>query len=376
MNNENTTAADNQPQFYQLKIISKKQLTHDSFALEIDIPKELRQEFTYESGQYVTIRYNFDNKEVTNDYSFTTAPFEKKIALAIKINPGESSTDYLYKNYNIGDLITVSQPNGRFFFPIRPNEKRTILGFASGIGITPIISHLKNILHNEKFTRFFLFYGNKSHDDIIFKSELEALVEKYSDRLQVYYFFSREQQKDLFFQGRLDEKKVKLIINQILHLDEDDEESTIWDATDKVLICGPGEMIKSIANACYNHGILKKNIHFELFQSFNDDIYPREKEFPLIEDIVVKIKYNRQIHNEIHLKNNERKILQQLLDLGYNLPYSCKSGVCGSCICNLKLGEVEMEENEYLTDKEVTQGKILPCSAIAMSKELFLDFDQ
>ena len=61
--------------------------------------------------------------------------------------------------------------------------------------------------------------------------------------------------------------------------------------------------------------------------------------------------------------------------MGYNVPYSCKSGVCGSCICKLKVGEVEMEENEYLTDNEVSEGKILPCVATVMSKTLSLDFD-
>jgi ring-1,2-phenylacetyl-CoA epoxidase subunit PaaE len=43
-----------------------------------------------------------------------------------------------------------------------------------------------------------------------------------------------------FSMAELDEKKLHLIINQILHLDDTDEESTIWDAVDEVLICGKG----------------------------------------------------------------------------------------------------------------------------------------
>lgn len=375
MNNDNPTAIVNQPQYYRLKISQKKILVNNSFVLEFEVPDHLKPEFQFQSGQYVTLKYIDNDTEITDDYSLTTAPFENKLAVAIKINSDKSPTKTLLENYNIGDEISVSTPTGRFFFPERPNEKRTIIAFAAGIGITPIISHIKNLLHEEKLTRIFLFYGNKNHKDIIFKDELHALIEEYSDRFQVYYFISQEKINNLLFQGRIDEKKVQLIINQILHLDEEDEESTIWDSTDKILICGPGEMIKSVANACYNNGILKKNIHFELFQSFNDDIYPQEKEFPLIENVLVKIKSNHLTTENILLKNNERKILQQLLDLGYNLPYSCKSGVCGSCICKLQTGKVEMEENEYLTENELQQGKILPCSAIAMSKELFLDFD-
>jgi ring-1,2-phenylacetyl-CoA epoxidase subunit PaaE len=34
-----------------------------------------------------------------------------------------------------------------------------------------------------------------------------------------------------------------------------------------------------------------------------------------------------------------------------------------------------MTEDEYLTENEKLQGKILPCVSIAMSKDVYLDFD-
>ena len=176
------------------------------------------------------------------------------------------------------------------------------------------------------------------------------------------------------FEGRLNEKKVALIINQILLLDDTDEESTIWDAVDEVLICGKGEMIKSVANACYHHGIPKRNIHFELFEEFNEDIYPVEKDFPLIEDIEVDFKL---LHHQYSskLKNNKVRLLQQLLIQGFPVPYSCKSGICGSCECVLEEGEVELLENEYLTEKEEKAGKILACMSVVLSKNIKVNFD-
>ncbi|WP_300670586.1 ferredoxin--NADP reductase [Soonwooa sp.] len=372
---EQIFAVGNQPQFYRLKLVKKIDLTKDSFLLGFEIPQELKSVFAYKSGQYVGLKFNINELEKINDYSITTAPEEENFEVAIKISSPESSANAIYQNYNVGDEMSVSTPQGRFSLILKPDEKRSILAFAAGIGITPIFSQIKNLLHHEPSTRIFLFYSNKTQQDVIFKSELDKLEQDYSDRFFVHYFFSRERINNLLFEGRFDDKKVGLIINQILHLDVEDEESTIWDATDKVVICGPGEMIKSVANACYNRGIPKRDIHFELFQSFNEDIYPQEKAFPLVENIKVKIKYNHLIEEDIILKNNKGKILQQLLGLGINVPYSCKSGVCGSCLCKLKNGEVEMEENEYLTDRELAESKILPCSAIAMSQDLFLDFD-
>ncbi|MCT2409095.1 ferredoxin--NADP reductase [Chryseobacterium antibioticum] len=361
-------------QFHPLKVTKKEQLTKNTFSLEFDIPGNLQENFKFEAGQYVSIKFMANGEEVINDYSMTSAPYEKKICLGIKVNSSKGATSELFRNYKVGDELMVGEPSGRFTLVSKPSEFRTIVAFAAGIGITPILSHFKNILHTEPRTRLFLFFGNKSSEELIYREQLDHLAKTWGERLQIFYFFSQEKTADQFFFGRLDEKKLNLIINQILHLDDTDEESTIWDAVDEVLICGKGEMIKSLANACYHHGIPKKNIHFELFEEYNDDIYPVEKEFPLIEDVEVAFKIFGKAY-ETHLPDNREKILQQLLIQKFPVPYSCKSGICGSCECYLEEGEVELLENEYLTEKEEAQGKILACMSIVKSKKIKLNFD-
>lgn len=361
-------------QFHWLKIAKKVELTKNTFSLEFEISENLKANFKFEAGQFVSLKFQSHGEDVINDYSMTSAPYEKKISLGIKVNSPDGATSELFKNYQVGDEILVSEPSGRFTLVSKPSEFRTIVGFAAGIGITPILSHFKNILHNEPRTRLFLFFGNKSSQDLIYREQLDNLARTCGDRLQIFYFFSREKTANNFFYGRLDEKKLALIINQILHLDDTDEESTIWDAVDDVLICGKGEMIKTLANACYHHGIPKKNIHFELFEEFNDDIYPLEKEFPLIENVEMEFRILGQQY-KTELPTNEEKILQQLLIQKFPVPYSCKSGICGSCECILEEGEVELFENEYLTEKEEERGHILACMSIAKSKKIKLNFD-
>ncbi|MGE8512095.1 MAG: 2Fe-2S iron-sulfur cluster-binding protein [Chryseobacterium culicis] len=361
-------------QFHPLKIAKKEELTKNTFSLEFDIPENLKENFRFEAGQFVSIKFQAYGKEVINDYSMTSAPYEGKICLGIKMNSPEGAASQLFQNYDADDILWVSEPAGRFTLVSKPSEFRTIVAFAAGIGITPILSHFKNILHTEPRTRLFLFFGNKSSEDLVYRDQLDNLARTCGDRLRIFYFFSQEKTGDQFFYGRLDAKKLNLIINQILHLDDTDEESTIWDAVDEVLICGKGEMIKTLANACYHHGIPKKNIHFELFEEFNDDIYPVEKEFPLIEDIEVEFTMLGKKYTT-HLPDNKDKILQQLLIQKFPVPYSCKSGICGSCECSLEEGEVELLENEYLTEREEEQGHILACMSIVKSKKIKLNFD-
>lgn len=361
-------------QFYGLKIAKKEQIGKHVFSLEFVVPEDLREIFRFQSGQYIALKFNYNGAEIINDYSIITAPFEEKITIAIKINREGNTADFLFKNFAEGNVMQISAPQGRFTLASKPHEFRTILGFAGGIGITPIFSHFKNILYTEPRSRLFLFYSVKNQEDIIFENDFEILKSQYGERLQIFYFYSQEKHPVNLFSGRIDHKKLKLIINQILHSDDTDEESTIWDAVDEVLICGKGEMIKSVANACFDNGIPKKNIHFELFESFNEDIYPQEKTYRHVENIKVDFKINRKNYTTT-LADNSAKILQQLLIQQFPVPYSCKSGICGSCICMLESGKVELFENEYLTEKEEAEGKILACMAVPLSKNLRLNFD-
>lgn len=118
----------------------------------------------------------------------------------------------------------------------------------------------------------------------------------------------------------------------------------------------------------------KKNIHFELFEEYNEDIYPQEKEFPLVRDIKVKFRLLGENYETV-LPDNRTRLLQQLLIQKFPVPYSCKSGICGSCECKLVEGEVELLENEYLTEKEEKSGKILACMSVVLSPDIKVDFD-
>ena len=360
--------------FHGLKIAKKELLTKNAFSLELDIPQHLRSVYSYNAGQYVRLRFLHKGEPVERDFSMTSAPYEPFFTLGIRIHEKGSSTQSLFSDYHEGDLLSVSEPMGRFTLESKPHEFRTIVGFAAGIGITPLLSHFKTLLYTESRTRLFLFYSNSHKDSTPYLKELKQLESTYPSRFQLHLFYSRENPGNPLYHSRLNRSRVELIINQVMMLDDTDEESTLWDSVDEVLICGPGEMIREVANACYENGIPKKNIHFELFEAFNEDIFPVEVAFPLVEDIEVEYIYQGK-STLVQLEDNRHKLLQSLSSLHLPVPFSCKSGICGSCICQLEKGEVELLENEYLTPGEEQSGKILPCMAFALSKSIKLNFD-
>jgi ring-1,2-phenylacetyl-CoA epoxidase subunit PaaE len=71
--------------------------------------------------------------------------------------------------------------------------------------------------------------------------------------------------------------------------------------------------------------------------------------------------------------NKDETILQALKKQQISVPYSCESGVCGTCQVNLKLGKVEMKANMVLEEKDVKAGKILCCQAIPKSDKIEIE---
>ena len=75
------------------------------------------------------------------------------------------------------------------------------------------------------------------------------------------------------------------------------------------------------------------------------------------------------------LETEGKSILDAAIDAGVDAPYSCKGGVCTSCMAKLLEGTVKMDANYALTDKEVSNGFILCCQAHPTSENVKLTWD-
>jgi ring-1,2-phenylacetyl-CoA epoxidase subunit PaaE len=182
-----------------------------------------------------------------------SSPFEKEWRVAVKqIENGVFST-YANKVLKIGDKLDVMTPAGNFKVTTGTNKKSYVL-FAAGSGITPVFSIAKTILEDENGD-VTLFYGNKGFHGIIFREELEALKNKYLDRLRVIHIFSRESPGNKIQKGRINKEKCAELYNAFLKNQSIDE----------VFICGPEDMILNIRESLIENGVESSKIHFELF---------------------------------------------------------------------------------------------------------------
>ena len=60
-------------------------------------------------------------------------------------------------------------------------------------------------------------------------------------------------------------------------------------------------------------------------------------------------------------------LLNQALEEGIEIPFSCMSGACTTCKAKLVAGDVEMADHSSLGEDEVAEGWILTCQAMPRS---------
>jgi len=79
---------------------------------------------------------------------------------------------------------------------------------------------------------------------------------------------------------------------------------------------------------------------------------------------------------KIDIQVTDKTILDTLLDLGYDAPYSCHSGACATCMAKVIKGRVEMDACFALSDKEVESGYILSCQSHPLTPVVEITYDE
>jgi len=333
--------------FHNLRVKELKKETAKTVSIGFDIPSNLTSEFQYQAGQYLTLKATINGEEVRRSYSISSFGSEA-LQVSCKMIDGGKMSSYLVNELGVGDRIEVMPPMGNF--TLKSLDQPLVL-FAAGSGVTPIFSILKKVL-TEGTNAVKLFYGNRSEEEVIFKSQIEALKAAYSDRLLVQHFLSSDGE-------RLDAERTQSLVSGM--------------AQANYFVCGPEGMIAAVKDGLEKSNVAAGYINIEYFASPKAEKKAAETVVSgEVNEIIAELDGER--HN-ITLHAGE-SILDAANRIGIDPPFSCQSGVCTTCKCKVLSGEVEMENNFGLGEEEAEEGFILSCISKPISAGVVVSWDE
>lgn len=354
--------------FFPLKVARIERETPDCVSVWLDVPTELTEQFRFKAGQYLPCRAVIDGEEIRKSYSICVPPNDTHLAIAVKeVYEGRFST-YVNRKLKPGDIFEVMPPEGKFTLPENMPEDAVLLFFAAGSGITPVISLITDFLTSYPKGQAKLFYNNKTSDSIIFRDRLEALKNQYLDRFSIYHLLTREITGSELLSGRIDGLKLAAFARHFFDINE----------TQAAFICGPEHMILTLKDALLSLGLREDQIRFELFGTAPTYEFRDVKKADLNpgDDRVSKVTLRIDGHEaDLQIRYHGQPVLDAALVSGYDIPYSCKGGVCSTCKALVVEGKVHMDIHYGLEPDEIDAGYVLTCQSHPRSERLILDYD-
>lgn len=345
--------------FFPLTIKEIIRETPQAVSIDFDIPEDLKSDFSFKAGQYITIKTEIEGKEVRRAYSLCSPPEGDSFKVTVKEVQGGKFSGIANNKLKAGDTLEVHPPEGKFVFePTEGAKAKIYAAFAAGSGITPVLSILKTVLNKEPLSRFVLIYGNKTPEETIFFKELLDLQLKFPDRLFIEFVYSQCKEENCHF-GRIEASTVNYVIRNKFKTEE----------FEKFFLCGPEPMINDIKEVLLKNGIDKEKVTFELFTVSEEG----EVKEPLEGDTELTVMVDDE-ETTFSMPQNTT-VLEAALDQGLDVPYSCQGGICSSCVARITEGEATMKKNSILVDSEIEEGLILTCQAHPTTKTLKVDYD-
>ncbi|MDQ3729372.1 MAG: ferredoxin reductase [Actinomycetota bacterium] len=272
----------------------------------------------HEPGQYLRIGVVVDGVHHWRAYSLTSDPdrHDGWISITPKLVDEGVVSPHFTGRARPGDIVRLGGVEGTFTLPDPLPEK--MLFISAGSGITPIMSMLRSLDHQDEIKDVHHIHSARKEDGIIFGDTLSE-IEKRHDGFELHTQVTGSD-------GRIGPQDL-------------DDLCPDWRER-SVFLSGPGEMIDAFED------------HFESDPDADPDLLHLERFQPKIgtagEDgkggTVTFCKSDTETECE-----GSQPILVAGEEAGLELPFGCRMGICHTCVGKLKSGEVRDLRNGELT---------------------------
>jgi 3-ketosteroid 9alpha-monooxygenase subunit B len=334
--------------YYQVRVAEVVSETDDACSLVLDLPPELAATFTYQPGQFLTLRIPHDREgSVARCYSLSSSPHTgDRPTITVKRMTDGYASNWIAEHLAAGSVLEILPPAGTF--SPRSLDDDFML-FAGGSGITPVISIIKSALARGR-GKIVLVYANRDERSVIFGAELRRLATAAEGRLLVVHWLDS-------LQGAPTAAAIAALAAPYAGHD--------------AFICGPDPYHAVVRQALRQLGVPGHRVHVERFLSLAENPFEATKPTG---GVAATLEVTLDGQTRLLPWPPGTRMLDVLIDEGLDPPFSCRQGICGACACQLTGGEVEMAHNEVLEAEDVAEGYILACQAVPLTAAVAITY--
>ena len=319
----------------------------------------------FKAGQHLPLRLNLADqaKPLIRTYSVSSAPSDDFFRISVK-REGLASA-HLHDRVRVGDVLEARAPQGSFV--VDPQEPRPLVLLGAGIGVTPMLSMLREVIYEGKRTRggraTWFIQSARRLVDLAFREELDTLIAEAGNQLTALRVLSQPESgaragEDFHATGRIDLDLLKAL----LPFDDFD-----------FYVCGPTSFTQALYDGLRAMHIRDERIHAETFGPSSlkrtRDEQTSAVQQPPAATTSVPVLFEKSA-KEARWQPEGGSLLELAESRGLNPEYSCRGGSCGTCKTRLVSGQVhypvppaEMPDSDH----------VLICCAVPAQGPLVLD---
>jgi ferredoxin-NADP reductase/MOSC domain-containing protein YiiM len=303
-----------------------------------------------QAGQYVTLRVTGAGRPApVRSYSLSSAPGAPAYRISVKAEPHGTVSAYLHRRLRAGSALDVAAPRGDF---VLDDGSGPMLLLSAGIGVTPVLSMLHQLAQARSEREVWAIYSARRPQEHPFAAEARALLQSLPHARQ-HLFYSRATPAELHREHALGG-----------HVTKDTLAGLGLPASAQAYVCGPPAYIADVRDALTAAGIGPASVHTELFgalPSTNPGVVGQAARAPHpppgTPGTGPLVTFARS-----GISTPFAASWRSLLDLAdaCDVPsrWSCRTGVCHTCVTPLLSGDVSYSPEPL---EAPSQGQVLIC---------------
>jgi ferredoxin-NADP reductase len=258
------------------------------------------------AGQHVNLTATINGCRVTRSYSFSSIPNDKSwVEFTVRRDAAGLMSSWLFENAKVGTVLELEASFGGMTAALFTEQPIVLL--AAGIGITPLMSLLREQVALGMPRSITLVYWARTENLLCFQQEIKAIACKFKNFTVHTVFTSKGTDQ------RISEKLLNTLGVQL--------------KKSQVLACGGNEFVKQA----------RKNT--AAAHSFQAEAFTPPKR---ILDDATEQKYTIELLGGRSVEVSNQQTLLDALEQ-HNVPVSagCRMGICNTCSCTKTSGATQ-----------------------------------